>query len=186
MDDWGRGTGKRCSLHSYPGQRVIPLVLFFLCLFVSSGWAQTRLTVEWQGERLSVTAQRVPLYQVLEEIAQWTGMEIRGGEGLEEEVSVRFSHLPLMEGLRRRMANVNYVIIEETGPQGKRQPVLALVFGQGVRSLPQKIVREEEGKSDDKLAAGDDQERLRALQALALEGNEQAVRQALSDPNPTI
>jgi len=186
MSDQSRGTRKRFSFRCCLCQRMIFLLLVFTLFFVSSAWAQAQLAVEWQGERLSVTAEGAPLSQVLREVADRTGMEVRGLEGLQGEVSVHFSGLPLRRGLEKLLAQVNYLFLEGTTSQGGVRPALVLVFGRRELSPAQQIASGEGARPDGKLATKDEEERLRALQALALEGNEEELRKALSDPNPTI
>jgi hypothetical protein len=87
------------------------------------------LIVEWKGERLSVVAERTPLSHVLQEVAKQTGIEFRGLEVLQENVSLNFERLPLLEGLRRLLAPANYVIIEKRSSQGAVLPAQAVIMG---------------------------------------------------------
>jgi hypothetical protein len=91
---------QRSMVYCGPGQRVL-FSLLLLVLLVLPASAEQGLTVEWRGESLSVSAVRVPLSRILEEVARRTGLEIRGLRELSEEVSVRFSRLPLREALDR-------------------------------------------------------------------------------------
>jgi hypothetical protein len=77
------------------------LLLSYSPVFIALADAQARLMVEWKGGRLSVSAERAPLAQVLREVARRTGVEIQGIDGLQESVSVRFSDLPLRVGLEK-------------------------------------------------------------------------------------
>jgi hypothetical protein len=87
--------------------------------------ARASIAVEWKNERLSVTAEQAPLAQILREIAQRVGVEIRGGEGLQEQVSVCFADLPLQDGLQK--LSLNYLVLWKTAPSNGRRPVLAVV-----------------------------------------------------------
>lgn len=159
-------------------------LLLFTFLLISPTSAQAALSVEWQKGRLSVSAERAPLSQILQEVARRTGMEIHGLEGLQEQVSVRFTELPLHEGLQR--LHVNYIVVWKTFPQGDQQPVLALVSGRTVPSPPEALPYEaipsmegtEPGVEDSQ------EERLEALHALAEQANEEALRETLFDPDP--
>jgi hypothetical protein len=112
-----------------PSKRgMLGLVLLPLCV-VSFAWAEAPLQVEWKEGLLSVIAEKTPLTQILREIVRQTGMEVQGLERLQGDVSVRFSALPLGEGLRRLLVNVNYAIIEDVAAQAAK-PAHALFFSQ--------------------------------------------------------
>src|SRR5207237_9080293 len=74
---------------------VTPLLL---CVLSPLG-AQAHLTVAWEDGHLSVQAEKVPLAQVLQEIASQTGVEVWGWEGHDAEVSVRLSVWCMRVGL---------------------------------------------------------------------------------------
>lgn len=99
--------------------------LFGLSLHVAAVQAYASVAVEWKDERLSVAAEKVPLAQILREIAQRIGVEIRGGEGLQEQVSVCFADLLLHEGLQK--LSLNYLVLWKTASPGSQRPVLAVV-----------------------------------------------------------
>jgi hypothetical protein len=196
----------------------ISILLFLTSLvFVARADAQTRLTVEWQAGRLSVSAERAPLAQVLQEVAHRTGIEVQGLDGLQESVSVRFSDLPLSEGLEKLLAQINYAILERPSPQGGTQPDLVVIStrrapptgegnapeggaaSEGAGSDTQQIVSEDEAPTEmtvteiedtapeGEAASGQNpEERAAALHALAREGNEEALRKAILDPDPFI
>lgn len=119
------------------GLRVYPALLLFTLFLVSSASAHTSLRVEWREERLSVSAEKVTLAQILQEVARRTGMEIRGLAGLQEQVCVRFARLPLHEALQKLA--MNYVVVWKTFPQKGQQPVQALVSRPKVLSLSQAL-----------------------------------------------
>jgi hypothetical protein len=108
---------------------VTPLLLGVLLGVLSLPRAQAQLTVAWQDGHLSVQAEKVPLAQVLQEIASQTGVAVQGLEGLDEEVSLRFSALPLRAGLQQLLAPVNYFLVEKTIPVGDARPVLLMITG---------------------------------------------------------
>lgn len=85
------------------------------------------LTVEWRVGRLSVKAEQVPLSQILQEISQQARVEIRGGEGLQEQVSVCFADLSLQEGFQKLA--LNYVLVWDAHSHSDQHPRLAVVSG---------------------------------------------------------
>ena len=109
------------------GILVIPVFLVVL-LLISPASAQEPFTVEWKEARLSVSAKAAPIVSLLGEVARLTGLEIRGLAGLQATVDVRFSRLPLREGLKRLLAPVNSVIFEEPCCDGGTRPSLVFVF----------------------------------------------------------
>src|SRR5262245_53857595 len=90
---------------------------------------QAALTVTYQEGRLSVRAERVPLANLLQEVARQTGLTIQGLSSVQQEVSVQFGNLPLLDGLRRLLARVNYLLLIEHSAPGKRPRLQARVFG---------------------------------------------------------
>jgi type II secretory pathway component GspD/PulD (secretin) len=171
---WGRGV-----------VRPPPWIIFSLLLNLSLALpvsAQSASTVTWEGEALSVTADKAPLAQVLQEVADHTGIEVQGLEGLQDKVSVHFAGLPLRQGLQELLATVNYLYLDGTAPQGEKRSTLVVVFGKREFFSPSALMSEA-GASPN---GGSVEERLNALQAAALEGNAEALRQALADPNPTV
>jgi hypothetical protein len=175
------------------GLRVCSNVLLCTLFLVSSASAHVSLQVEWRAGGLSVRAEKVPLTQILQEIARRTGMEIRGLGGLQELVSVRFAGLPLQEGLQK--LSVNYAIVWKTFSQEDQRPVLALVFGPRalppLQALPDEVIPSIEGTEPEGEPMVEElrspEEQLEILHALAGQGNEEALRKALfNDLDPPI
>jgi HEAT repeats len=187
MTDQSREASEWSLVRFHPCTWVIlSLPLFSFFFVVSSASAQARLKVEWEGGHLSVTAEKVPLSQILQEVAHRTGIEVQGGEGLQEEVSVSFAGLPLSEGLQKLLTQVNYLLVDGAGPQEGPRPMLALIFGRRAAPPPVVIPTEGEAKRESEPAAEDEEERLKALRAAAQQGNKEVLREALADANLTI
>lgn len=166
-------------------------LLFFTATLLSSAAVCGALEVRYQAGLLSVTAHNVALSQVLEEVAYKTGMEIRVLDAGQQKVSVRFSGLPVREGLQKLLAYLNYILLEKKVAKGEMRPALVLVLGQAVYPPSEKSlnkVTSKNGRSPkgNLTAGGDSRNRLRALHAAASAGNEGAIRAALSDPDPII
>jgi hypothetical protein len=104
-------------------RQVVTLAVSVPWLAACSAYAS--VTVEWKNERLSVAADKVPLAQILREIAQRVGMEIRGGEELQEQVSVCFADLPLDDGLQKLA--LNYLVLWKPAPPDGQRLALAVV-----------------------------------------------------------
>ena len=152
----------------------IATVLFVALLIASPALAQKSLEVEWKAGRLSVRAENTALSEILREVARQTGLEVRGHEGLQEEVSVRFADLPLDDALRKLLDRVNSLIVGEPSPQGRPRPVLGVVFERRTEPV---ALREEQG------------DRLSALTGILAKGGteaEQALFSAALDPDPSI
>jgi hypothetical protein len=181
---------QRSMVYCGPGQRVL-FSLLLLVLLVLPASAEQGLTVEWRGESLSVSAVRVPRSRILEEVARRTGLEIRGLRELSEEVSVRFSRLPLREALDQLLAREeNYLLLlEDAVSRGGTRPGLVWVFGTREASPTQEIARltgEHGARLPKTSAARDEAERQPALHAGGPEVNEAALQQSLSDPDPAV
>ena len=141
---------ERSSVYCGPRQLAILFLLVLTLFLAPSVFAEPVLEVEWKGSYLNVVAESVPLSQVLQEVARTTGLEIQGLEGLEEDVSVRFSGLSLREGLKNLLEQVNHVILEKASPRGGTQPFLVQIFGRGSLSSPRAIASKnrEEGRKE--------------------------------------
>jgi len=113
----------------------LPLA-FLLVLFSTVSFsivsAQAPPTIEWKAGRLSVSAERAPLAQILREVARRSGIEVQGLDGLQEPVSVRFADLPLRKGLERLLAQRDYAILGDLSLPGGKPPVRVVVSGQRV------------------------------------------------------
>ena len=92
--------------------------------------AQAPAAIEWDGGRLSVQADQVPLRDVLAAVAHRTGVAFRGTASLQDDVSFHFSGLSLDEALTQLAAGFNHVVVEERRPRGEIQPVLVLFLSE--------------------------------------------------------
>ncbi len=148
--------------------------------------APALFSVEYEDRQLSVNAEQTPLAQILREVARQTAVEVQGLEGLQEEVSVRFTRLPLQEGLQKLLGSVNYLLFEATSPQGGMRPTRVLVFGRRAGSplRARGATSSEAGKA--MTEEEEWEERLKALEAFAQQGDEAALRQALHDPDESV
>jgi hypothetical protein len=91
--------------------------------------APSRFKVVWKEGRLSVTAERASLSRVLAEIARQTGLEIRGSQIPNKEVSATFSNVSLREGLHQLLDPMNYAFVEKPTSNGRAgQPSALLVI----------------------------------------------------------
>ena len=170
-----------------------------LLLFVSGTFAQAPLVVEWNAGRLSVSADHTPLAQVLREVASRTGIEVHGLDRLRERVSVRFANLPLREGLDKILAHQDYAMLGDVSAQGGDQSATLVVLGQPAaahregtwpegQAAEQVAPSSAEGMASESepMAEPDPAERAAALHALPREGNADALRAALLDPDPGV
>jgi hypothetical protein len=187
MEVQNRGAPTQSLRRSCPYRAATIISLLVTFFVVPSPRAQAPFTVAWQEGRLSVTAEGVPLAQVLQEVARRTGVEIQGLEGVQEKVSVRFVHLPLRDGLQTLLTRVNYFLSEKAAPRGGTQPALVLLSGWQATPPAERLGSEEGAKpAGEPVAEENLEERLAALQACADQGNEEALRQAAADPHQTL
>lgn len=100
-------------------------------LSVLSGHAEAGATVEWNGQRLSVTSESTELTDLLHSIEAATGVEIRGAEGIDATISVQFSNLPLDQALRRVLARISHLIMEDDSAEAPSGRLIVWVFGAG-------------------------------------------------------
>ena len=189
MEAQSRGTSKRSALRFCFCRLLTSALLLstFIFLVAASAWPQAPLTVGWRDKQLSVSAEKVPLAQILQEVARQTGLEIQGLEGLEEEVSLHFSALSLRAGLQQLLAQWNYLLCERPMFQEGTQPILVIVAGRRATASTEMAAGEGGTPPAETLVVEEDVEaRLTALHAFAAQGNEAALRQAVSDPEQAI
>lgn len=123
---WFRGA-YRCVVRPSYG---LTAVLAIGALVVAPASAAT-LRVTWNDGRLTVAAEGVRRAEVLHEIARLTNVVVEGLEAIPDEpVSVHFRNVSLREGLRRLLADIPAVVIEESLVDGRLQATVARVFGQ--------------------------------------------------------
>jgi len=90
---------------------------------------EVSLMVTYDDGRLSVRAERTTLARLLQEVCRQTGLEVRGLVSLQQERTVMFADLPLLDGLRRLLSPVNYLLLSERAPHGGGQRVRAILVG---------------------------------------------------------
>ena len=69
------------------------------------------MKVDYSKGLLSVSAEKVPLSQVLQAISQRTGLQIHGLQEAGQPVSVHFSDAPVSQGVQNLLADKNYVLL---------------------------------------------------------------------------
>jgi len=174
-----------------------------LLALVSPAFAQAPLVVEWKAQRLSVSAERAPLAQVLREVARQTGIEVDGLQGLQQRVSVRFTRLALRDGLAKLLAHQDYAMVGDPSSATGGEPVTLVILGHPPSPAVADAPRAETGSAGaaEQMAlsgAGptapasapvteqDPAERAAAVYALANDGDMDAIRRALLDPDPGV
>lgn len=68
------------------------------------------LKVDYAGGKLSVTADQVPLSQVLQEVGKKTGLEVRGLTEAGKTVAVQFSGVSVAQAVQDLLGGTNYVV----------------------------------------------------------------------------
>jgi hypothetical protein len=86
------------------------------------------MKVDYSKGLLSVSAERVPLSQVLQAISQRTGLQVHGLQEAGQPVSVHFSDAPVSEGVQNLLADKNYVLLGDlaSGPDVSQARVVLL------------------------------------------------------------
>jgi len=94
--------------------------------------------VEWHSQQLSVNGAGAPLSKILSEIAGQTGIEVQGGNVLRQTTDAKFVDLPLNQGLRQLLRNVNFAIVEKSSG-GKVRCEKLLILGERSRESGQEL-----------------------------------------------
>jgi hypothetical protein len=90
-----------------------------LALLCSATFAQRPFEITWANERLSVRASNAPLADVIAEVGRLTGIEVNGREKLTGLISVDIVDVPAKQALVTILADVNYIMQERPGPEGR-------------------------------------------------------------------
>jgi len=84
--------------------------------------------VEYAGTKLSVTADHVPLSQVLQEVAKKTGLEVRGLSEAGKTVAVQLSDVTVAQAIQGLLGGTNYVIFGSlASPAGVRAARVVII-----------------------------------------------------------
>jgi hypothetical protein len=90
------------------------------------------LKIEYVLGKLSVTANQVPLSEVLREVSQKTGLEIGGLTEAGQVSWVQFSNLQVSEALQSLLSGTNYVLFgKPNSPEGIRQARVMILGATG-------------------------------------------------------
>lgn len=79
-----------------------------------------QLQVKWEDGKLSLDAEAVPLWKVLQGISRATEIEVSGTEGLSNLVSMHLAKVELLQALRDLLSHLDYAIT--AGPNGSASP----------------------------------------------------------------
>ena len=156
---------------------IYPLLTFALIVVASASSQrdakvdQRATRVDWRQERLSVTAEKVPLSEVIHAVASKAGIEVVELGEFRQEISVQFSDVSLHDGLQRLLADLNYVLIESVSAEEQQRPALTVILGGRVKSSAQRIID---------CVFADAVDTSKGL----TEDNETAIERALADPDP--
>jgi HEAT repeat protein len=154
-------------------------------------------SLEWNGRALSVTAEQASLAELLQALEQATGVEILGADAVDETVSVQFSDLPLDEALRRLLARVNHLLVEDDSPAPGAPRLSVWILGAGSPANRAPAVRIDQRSPQEQpwgpipdLATEPDAEMRRwVVKRLAERSDPEAfdaLRRALEDPDPGV
>jgi hypothetical protein len=115
---------KKRTMPFHCGFLVILSSLSLLCFMP----AQAADLVSVKGGLLTVNLKETSLLEVARDIEKQSGVWFRGDETLfQEKISVTFNDLPLEEGLKRILANLNYSLMFDT----KNKVAGVMVMGEG-------------------------------------------------------
>lgn len=179
------GANFRSSFHL----RLPFMIIAWVVVFSSSAAAQGQFTVEWKDCRLSVSADRVSLSQIVTEVARKTGIRVMGLEELQERGSFAFSKVPLGQGLDNLLSGFSYAITNEPSC-GDSAATTVVVFGRK-SSPPDDSSSVPTGRASAKSKrnavgdAGSDNNK-KTKKTTAPDEVEQRLRDALLDSDPNV
>jgi len=169
-----------------------------------------RPVIEIRGDLLSVKVRNAPWKAVLKEIERQTGISIDVKAPFTGTLTQEFEALPLEQGLRRLFRDANVLFFytkgmkERTAPEtlvriwllpNRTSPTSSEAMAskqrataEAVEAAPAESPRDDEVEPEDQLLAAEEsaEERLKALNAFAKEGNTEALQLGLLDPEEAI
>src|SRR5262245_32027748 len=74
---------------------------------------------------------KAPLQQLIEQVASEAGVVVRGHEVVDGEVPIPSPRLPARARLRKLLAHVDHVLVEEMTPDGDLKPALVVIVTRG-------------------------------------------------------
>jgi hypothetical protein len=193
-----------CNLQCKAEAFLIVPTVFLGLLLTSCGLARPAVKIQWkENERLlSVTASHAPLSGVLREIARQTAIELEGEDRLQEQVSIDFSDVSLIEGLRILLEHKDYALVGNAGSGGRGSLRLLMFSDRTLSSKPDlkyrnpspssadaaladpilltTIAHEEDAEPDDRA------KQLAALETSSQLGDTEVLQKAILDPDLAI
>ena len=101
-----------------------------------AGWLCAEPLVQFSDERLSVAFSDVPLRDALAEVGAATGVVFSVQPGVNGRIDIRFEEQPLDEGIRRLLVDYNFMLLHQSGSDGRRRPERVLVMARGSGPAP--------------------------------------------------
>jgi hypothetical protein len=180
----------------FSGVAVVLLALLFP--FASPSRAESLIKVEWNKARLSVSAENADLSQVLREVAQRTGIKIRGSQGNGHRVSIHLSEVSLEKGLKSLLDGVDYAVLGDISSPDKARSAQVVVFDRLASSsdrnpatntvaggVPNAALKHGRRSSEEGAAAQQDKA-LAAVEAAAAKGDLEALSKGVQSSDPAV
>ncbi len=152
-----------------------------------AGHAAAPFEVQCDQGLLTVTADKAALGDVLHEVARRCRIEARGIDGLDRDVQVKFSAVPMRDGIVKLMGKANFALIEVPfRPRHPRHLALIVVdspSGRAEQPLSGSAKTSKAGKLNP------DEESIRQVNQLersAKNGADETLRHAAAEGDPTI
>ncbi len=181
--------------------RVIGLLLALLFPCASPSRADSLIKVEWNKARLSVSAENADLSQVLHEVAQRTGIKIRGSQGKGQRVSIHLSDVTLEKGLKALLDGVDYAVLGDVSSPEKARGAQVVVFDRlaVAASNPDRTAVTNTGsgggpnvaltrgrRGSEEGGSGQQDKALTAVEAAAAKGDLETLSKAVQSSDPAV
>ncbi len=160
----------------------------------SSGAVSGPPAVDWKAGKLSVRAEKAPLSQVLQKIADSTGMDIQGLEKAAGTVTIEFSGVSLAEGLQKLLPDYDYALSE--GDPAAARSHLIILESLAARNRQAITAKSDagtpaanappQGEQDPELLSEDQQRKLEEIQAASQNRDTRTLEGYIQDPDATI
>jgi hypothetical protein len=165
------------------------------------------LRVQWEGGKLSLDAEGVPLSEVMRALSEASGIRVTGAESLSNPVSAYFVKVDLIPALKELLAHVSYAIAvgpdDSTSAHGTRVVILdvpaiseppsvatddttAPVEPEVNLQEDSKAAKEPEAKPEEEPKAPPQDTELAELRAAVTDRDWERVRKYLQHGDPTI
>ena len=140
------------------------------------------LKVKWEAGKLSLDAEGVPLWEVLQVVSRQSGIVVTGAQGLRDPVYAHFTGIELRRALQGLLSRLDYAIIAGPGGAAASRGMRVVVFRGDTSSESAAIV----AKRPAETSSEPQDVKLKAIEEATKTGDRGTLRKYLPDADPAV